>query len=142
MVKRLTDSHPPEPGRRTYLDGVRAAAPIGVSALAFGVSFGVLARSADMGRVAPIVMSVTTFAGSAQFAVVSVLGAGGTAAAEIGAAVLLNARYGPMALAASEAAWSRPSSPPSCSTSATARSGCPRPRRSRAPGGGGSSPPS
>ena len=37
--------------RRTYLDGVRAAAPIGVAALAFGLSFGVLARSADRGRV-------------------------------------------------------------------------------------------
>jgi predicted branched-subunit amino acid permease len=34
---------------------------------------------------------------------VSVLGAGGTAAAAIGAAVLLNARYAPMALAASGA---------------------------------------
>ena len=49
-------------------------------------------------------MSLTTFAGSAQFAVVSVLGAGGTAAAaDRGAAVLLNARYGPMALAAARA---------------------------------------
>ena len=45
--------HPPGPGRPTYLDGVRAAAPIGVAALAFGVSFGVLARAAGMGRVAP-----------------------------------------------------------------------------------------
>ena len=76
-VRRLTDAHAPEPGPRTYLDGVRAAAPIGVAALAFGVSFGVLARAADMGRVAPVVMSVTTFAGSAQFAVASILGAGG-----------------------------------------------------------------
>ena len=49
---------------------------------------------------ASIVMSLTTFAGSAQFAIVSVLGAGGTAVAAIAAAVLLNARYGPMALAA------------------------------------------
>jgi branched chain amino acid efflux pump len=48
-------------------------------------------------------MSATTFAGSAQFAVVSVLGAGGTAAAAIGAAVLLNGRYVPMAVAASGA---------------------------------------
>ena len=100
MVERLTDSHPPEPGRRTYLDGVRAAAPIGVAALAFGVSFGVLARSAEMGRVAPIVMSVTTFAGSAQFAVVSILGAGGGLVTAIVAAVLLNLRYGPIGLSA------------------------------------------
>jgi predicted branched-subunit amino acid permease len=69
-MRRLTASQQPEPGRRTYLDGVRAAAPIGVAALAFGVSFGVLARSAGMGRVAPVVMSLTTFAGSAQFAAV------------------------------------------------------------------------
>src|SRR4029450_4782913 len=29
-VRRWTEAHPSEPGRRTYLDGVRAAAPIGV----------------------------------------------------------------------------------------------------------------
>jgi 4-azaleucine resistance transporter AzlC len=102
-VKRLTGANPPEPGRRTYRDGVRAAAPIGVAALAFGVSFGVLARSADMGRVAPMVMSVTTFAGSAQFAVVSILGAGGGLVTAIAAAVLLNLRYGPIGLSAATA---------------------------------------
>jgi branched chain amino acid efflux pump len=52
---------------------------------------------------AAVVMSATTFAGSAQFAVVSVLGAGGTAAAAIGAAVLLNGRYAPMSVAAAGA---------------------------------------
>src|ERR671938_105186 len=51
--------------------GAGRAAPIGVAVLVFGVSFGLLARTAGMGRVAPIVMSATTFAGSAQFAVVS-----------------------------------------------------------------------
>ena len=109
-MKRLTDAHPPEPGRRTYLDGVRAAAPIGVAAVAFGVSFGVLARAADMGRVAPIVMSVTTFAGSAQFAAVSILGAGGGVFTAIVAAILLNLRYGPIGLSAAttlEGPWWR-----------------------------------
>ena len=77
--------------------------PLLPAVLAFGVSFGVLAQAAGMGAEASIVMSLTTFAGSAQFAVVSVLGAGGTAVAAIGAAVLLNARYGPMALAAAPA---------------------------------------
>jgi 4-azaleucine resistance transporter AzlC len=99
-VKRLTDAHAPEPGRRTYLDGVRAAAPIGVAALVFGVSFGVLARAAGMGQIAPVVMSVTTFAGSAQFAVASILGAGGGLVTAIAAAVLLNLRYGPIGLSA------------------------------------------
>jgi 4-azaleucine resistance transporter AzlC len=83
-----------------YLDGVRAAAPIGIAAFAFGVSFGVLARSAGMGRLAPIVMSLTTFAGSAQFAAASILAAGGGVAAAVAAAVLLNLRYGPMGLSA------------------------------------------
>jgi 4-azaleucine resistance transporter AzlC len=83
-----------------YRDGARAVLPLIPAVLAFGASFGVLARSAGMGAPASLVMSATTFAGSAQFAAVSVLGAGGTAAAAIVAAVLLNARYGPMALAA------------------------------------------
>jgi 4-azaleucine resistance transporter AzlC len=87
-------------GRHGYRLGLRAVMPLLPAVLAFGVSFGVLAQAAGMGASASIVMSLTTFAGSAQFAVVSVLGAGGTAAAAIGAAVLLNARYAPMALAA------------------------------------------
>jgi 4-azaleucine resistance transporter AzlC len=102
-VKRLTDAQPPEPRPRTYLDGVRAAAPIGVAALAFGVSYGVLARSAGWGRVAPVVMSLTTFAGSAQFAAVSILGAGGGLVTAVVAAVLLNLRYGPIGLSAASA---------------------------------------
>jgi 4-azaleucine resistance transporter AzlC len=47
-----------------------------------------------------MVMSVTTFAGSAQFAAVSILGAGGGLATAIVAAVLLNLRYGPIGLSA------------------------------------------
>jgi predicted branched-subunit amino acid permease len=41
-------------------------------------------------------MSLTTFAGSAQFAAASILSGGGGVAAAITAAVLLNARYGPI----------------------------------------------
>jgi 4-azaleucine resistance transporter AzlC len=73
--------------------GVRAALPIAITVPLFGVSFGVLARAADMGVVAPIVMSATTFAGSSQFAVASILDEGGGVAAAIVAALLLNARY-------------------------------------------------
>jgi 4-azaleucine resistance transporter AzlC len=91
---------PPAEGGSRYRDGVRAAAPLVIAVAAFGVSFGVLARSTGMGRLAPIVMSLTTFAGSAQFAATSILGAGGGVAAAIAAAVLLNLRYGPMGLSA------------------------------------------
>ncbi len=88
---------------RTYRDGARAVAPLAVAVLGFGISFGVLARTAGFGWLAPIVMSATTFAGSAQFASVSVLGDGGTIAAAVTAALLLNARYGP--IGASVAPW-------------------------------------
>ncbi len=87
----------------SYRDGVRIIVPLLPAVLALGASFGVLAQTAGMGPWASLLMSATTFAGSAQMAVVSVLGAGGTALAAIGAAVLLNARYGPMALAARSA---------------------------------------
>jgi 4-azaleucine resistance transporter AzlC len=73
--------------------GMRAIAPIAIAAFAFGASFGILARDAGMGVVPPIVMSFTTFAGSAQFAAASVLESGGAVAAAIAAAVLLNLRY-------------------------------------------------
>jgi 4-azaleucine resistance transporter AzlC len=97
--RRTTKSSPARPASG-YRAGFRAVLPLVPAVLAFGASFGVLAQAAGMGAAASLAMSATTFAGSAQFAVVSVLGAGGTAAAAIGAAVLLNARYGPMALAA------------------------------------------
>jgi len=74
-------------------DGVRAALPLAPSPILFGLSYGVLADATGFGRTAAIVMSATTFAGAAQFASVSVLGAGGTVAAAILAAVFLNARY-------------------------------------------------
>jgi 4-azaleucine resistance transporter AzlC len=83
-------------------DGARRAGPIGLAVFAFGVSFGLLARTAGMGRVAPIVMSATTFAGSAQFAVASILHAGGAVAAAILAAVLLNVRYAPISISVSD----------------------------------------
>jgi 4-azaleucine resistance transporter AzlC len=64
----------------------------------FGASFGLLAIDAGMGSIGAVVMSATTFAGSAQFAAASILDSGGGAAAAIVAAVLLNARYIPQSL--------------------------------------------
>ncbi len=49
--------------------------------------------------VAPIVSSIVVFSGSAQFAIANVLGAGGSVAAAIVAAVLVNARFGVMSVA-------------------------------------------
>jgi 4-azaleucine resistance transporter AzlC len=80
-------------------DGVRAALPLVPGPVLFGLSFGVLAEAAGMGAVAAVVMSGTTFAGSAQFASASVLETGGTVAAAVASAVLLNARYVGMSIA-------------------------------------------
>jgi 4-azaleucine resistance transporter AzlC len=52
-----------------------------------------------MGPVAPIVMSILVFSGSAQFGSLAVLLAGGSSAAAIAAGLLLNARYLAMGLA-------------------------------------------
>jgi 4-azaleucine resistance transporter AzlC len=82
-----------------------------VAVAAFGLTFGVLSRDAGLGTVAAVVFSATTFAGSAQFAAASVLSTGGTLAAAIAAAVLLNARYLPIGLSVAPAlrgpAWQR-----------------------------------
>ena len=81
------------PSTARIRDGVRAALPLAPAPFLFGLSFGVLAEAAGMDVVAATVMSATTFAGAAQFAVVTVLDDGGTILAAILAAVFLNARY-------------------------------------------------
>ena len=87
-----------EVDRVSYREGVRVVAAIAATVWFFGASFGLLARAGGWGVLAPFVMSLTTFAGSAQFAAVSILGTGGSAAAAIVAAVLLNARYVPISI--------------------------------------------
>ncbi len=87
---------------RLPVKGVRVAAPLLPAAFAFGASFGVLARAAGVGALPAVVMSATTFAGSAQVAAVSVLGAGGGVVAAIAAALLLNARYAPIGITVGE----------------------------------------
>lgn len=77
--------------------GAVTAVPLGIAVALFGVSFGVLSATlGGIGAVPAIVMSVTTFAGSAQFAAVSIVAGGGQPIAAIAAALLLNARYLPI----------------------------------------------
>src|ERR1700719_554264 len=78
--------------------GIRRGIPFGIAVFAISISFGVLARPL-MGAVAPIVMSIVVFSGSAQFGALAVLSAGGSAAAAFAAGLLLNARYLAMGLA-------------------------------------------
>ena len=88
-----------EEGSPRFRDGVLAALPLAPAPILFGAAFGVLAVDAGMGRLAPILMSATTFAGSAQFAAASILQTGGGVLAAVVAAVLLNARYVPLSVA-------------------------------------------
>src|SRR5687768_12155080 len=82
----------------TFRDGLRAGLPLVIPVGIVGVSFGVLARSLDWGVVAPIVMSIIVFSGSAQFASVGVLAAGGGPGPAIIAATLSNLRFLPLGL--------------------------------------------
>ena len=96
---------PPDESARepTLRDGIRAGLPLLLPALVIGLSFGVAARALGWGWVAPTVMSIVVFSGSAQFASTGVLAAGGEVGAAIGAATLTNLRFLPMGLAAAPA---------------------------------------
>ncbi len=61
-----------------------------------------------MGPLASLVMSATTFAGSAQFAAASVLSAAGGAGAAATAAILLNGRYLPIGISVASVIRGRP----------------------------------
>ena len=84
--------------------GLRAIAPITPAAFAFGASFGLVAHGSGIAPLPAIVMSLTAFAGSAQFAVAAGLhsGGGGLAAGLI-AGILLNLRYLPIGLSVASA---------------------------------------
>jgi 4-azaleucine resistance transporter AzlC len=79
-------------------DGLRAGLPTGIASGLVAISYGVLARPV-LGAVPTVVSSVVIFAGSAQFAMLAVLSAGGSTTAAILAGVLLNLRFVPMGLA-------------------------------------------
>ncbi len=94
----------------SYREGAKKLAPLAPASASFGVAFGVLATTAGMGVVAPILMSATTFAGAAQFAAATVLRDGGSVLAAVAAAVLLNGRYLAISVAiapAFEGSWVR-----------------------------------
>jgi 4-azaleucine resistance transporter AzlC len=82
-----------KPAPPSSREGAKRVASLVPASASFGVAYGVLAVTAGMGVLAPILMSATTFAGSAQFAAASVIRDGGSVLAAVGAAVLLNGRY-------------------------------------------------
>ena len=89
-----------------------AAMPIGIAALVFGISFGVLAVAARVPGWGAVLMSALVFAGSAQFAALGVITAGGGVLTAIIAGALLNLRYVATGIAAAPSLpggrWRRP----------------------------------
>lgn len=83
----------------SYAAGIRAALPLVAPTGLIGVSFGVGAVALDWGSVAPVVMSIVVFSGAGQFAIASVLGAGGSVVAALTAAILVGARFVAMGIA-------------------------------------------
>lgn len=83
----------------SFLAGATTALPLALAVGLFGISFGVLSASdGGLGALPAIAMSVTTFAGSAQFAAGAIVAAGGQPIAAIAAALMLNARYLPIGI--------------------------------------------
>jgi predicted branched-subunit amino acid permease len=79
--------------------GVRAGLPFAVAGGLLATSFGVLARDVGMPAWAAVLMSAIVFAGSAQIAALTIVGAGGGLGAALGAAALMNSRFLPMGMA-------------------------------------------
>jgi 4-azaleucine resistance transporter AzlC len=77
---------------RTRRSITRDALAIGLATGAYAVSFGVLAVAAGLTPAQACAMSVLVFTGASQFAVIGVLGAGGSPAAALAPALLLAAR--------------------------------------------------
>ncbi len=82
----------------SFRDGFKTGLPLAVAAVALSISFGVIAEPI-IGGLAAVVMSAVVFAGSAQFAVIAVLAAGGGPIAAVVAGILLNTRFLPMGIA-------------------------------------------
>jgi 4-azaleucine resistance transporter AzlC len=91
-------SPPPVPSA-SFRAGLRAGVPYAIAGGIVALSFGVLARQAGFSAVGAIVMSAIVFAGSAQFAAIAIIAAGGGVGAAIGAAALMNSRFLSMGVA-------------------------------------------
>jgi 4-azaleucine resistance transporter AzlC len=85
--------------RQRLLEGARAGMPFGIASGLLALSFGVVAQGAGLSAGAAIAMSAIVFAGSAQFTAIAIIGQGGTVAAAVLAAALVNSRFLPMGVA-------------------------------------------
>lgn len=95
MNRRPTEPAP----QASFWEGFRRALPYAAVGFVLSLSFGVLARQAGFSALQTVVTSALVFAGSAQFAAISIVVAGGGVAAAVSAAGLMNARFLAMGIA-------------------------------------------
>jgi 4-azaleucine resistance transporter AzlC len=88
-----------ESARARFRSGLRAGIPFAIAGGILSMSFGVLATAAGMSDIAAVVMSMVVFAGSAQFAAISIVASGGSLGAAVVAAAMVNSRFLPMGAA-------------------------------------------
>ncbi len=70
------------------------AVTIGISVTPFGLSFGAVSVEAHLSLIQVCLLSLVLFSGASQFALVSVIGAGGSYFSAVGTALLLGVRNG------------------------------------------------
>jgi 4-azaleucine resistance transporter AzlC len=85
--------------RDAFRTGLRAGAPYAAAGFLLSLSFGALAVDSGFPTLAALLMSAIVFAGSAQFAAVAIVSAGGGLGAAVVAAALVNSRFLPMGIA-------------------------------------------
>lgn len=73
--------------------GVRALLPMHLGVMPFGVIYGIVALQSGIPPLAAVLMSSIVFAGSAQFLIAQLVGAGAPALLMVGAAGLVNLRH-------------------------------------------------
>ena len=95
----MPEQRPTDLPRERFRAGLRAGVPFAVAGFLLSASFGVVARQAGLPAAAAIAMSLVVFAGSAQFAAIAILGAGGSLGAALVAAALMNSRFLAMGIA-------------------------------------------
>jgi 4-azaleucine resistance transporter AzlC len=88
-----------ESPRVRFRSGLRAGVPFAIAGGFVSMSFGILATAAGMPGIAAVVMSMIVFAGSAQFAAISIVASGGSLGAAVAAAAMVNSRFLPMGAA-------------------------------------------
>lgn len=83
----------------SFRQGLRLGAPFAAVGVVLSMSFGVLAVQVGFSPLQAVVLSALVFGGSAQFAALAIVGAGGGIGGALGAATLMHSRFLAMGIA-------------------------------------------